>query len=63
MIPVDGGSPRRLAPIGTNLISVDASGALWSTIVGEDEAGNPSYELRLSPSDGSPSVPLSPSSR
>ena len=63
VIPVDGGSPRRLAPIGTNLISVDASGALWSTIVGEDEAGNPSYELRLSPSDGSPSVPLSPSSR
>ena len=59
VIPVDGGTPRRLAPIGTNLISVDASGALWSTIVGEDEAGNPSYELRLSPSDGSPSVPLS----
>ena len=40
VVPLDGGSPRRLAPIGTNLISVDASGALWSTIVGEDEAGN-----------------------
>jgi hypothetical protein len=62
VIPFDGGSPRRLAPIGTNLISVDASGALWSTLVGEDESGNPSHELRLSPSDGSPAVPLSPNS-
>jgi hypothetical protein len=58
VIPFDGGPPRRLAPIGTNLISVDASGALWSTIVGEDESGNPTHELRLSPSDGSPAVPL-----
>jgi len=58
VIPFDGGSPRRLAPIGTNLISVDASGALWSTIVAEDESGTPSYELRRSPADGSPSVPL-----
>jgi hypothetical protein len=63
VIPFDGGSPRRLAPIGTNLISVDASGALWTTIVGEDESGQPSHELRLSPSDGSPAVPLSPHSR
>jgi hypothetical protein len=60
VIPFDGGSPRRLAPIGTNLISVDASGALWSTIVGEDEWGIPSYELHLSPADGSPAVPLPP---
>jgi hypothetical protein len=62
VIPFDGGSPRRLAPIGTNLISVDASGALWSTIVGEDESGKPSHELRRSPSDGSPSVRLPPNS-
>jgi hypothetical protein len=58
VIPFYGASPRRLAPIGTNLISVDASGALWSTIVGEDESGTPAHELRLSPSDGSPAVPL-----
>jgi len=63
VIPFDGGSPRRLAPIGTNLISVDASGALWSTIVGEDESGNPSSELRLSPADGSPAVRLPPDAR
>ena len=59
VIPFDGGAPRRLAPIGTNLISVDASGALWSTIVGEDEAGNPSVERHRSPTDGSPAVRLS----
>ena len=60
VLPFDGGSPRRLAPIGTNLLSVDAAGALWSTIVGEDESGKPSRELRLSPADGSPAVRLSP---
>jgi len=49
---------RRLAPVD-KLVSVDAGGALWTTIVSEDESGNARYEVRLSPADGSPSVPLS----
>ena len=59
MVPFDGGSPRRLAPIGDALVAIDASGALWTTITSEDESGTPAYETRLSPADGSPSVLLS----
>jgi hypothetical protein len=54
LVPRDGGSPVRLAPVGNRLVAVDASGALWATIT---ELGD---ETRLSPSDGSPSVLLSP---
>jgi hypothetical protein len=60
VVPFDGGSPRRLAPIGNALVSVDASGALWTTITDFDASGNAAYEVRLSPSDGSPSRPLAP---
>jgi hypothetical protein len=55
-----GGPARQLAPIGDNLIGADAAGVLWTTIVSEDEAGNPTREVRLSPADGGPSRPLSP---
>jgi hypothetical protein len=60
LVPSDGRSPRRLAPIGDNLIAVDAGGALWTTIVSEDDSGDIESQVRLSPADGSPSVPLSP---
>jgi hypothetical protein len=54
-------SPRRLAPVGLTLLSVAASGALWATSASMDpSAGTPEHEVRLSPSDGSPSVLLSP---
>jgi hypothetical protein len=58
LVPANGAPPCRLAPVD-NLVSVDASGALWTTIVSEDDAGHIEYETRLSPADGSPSVPLS----
>jgi hypothetical protein len=58
LVPGGGASPRRLAPVD-NLFAVDAGGALWTTIVSEDDAGHIEYETRLSPADGSPSVPLS----
>jgi hypothetical protein len=61
VVPSGNGPPRRLGPIGLTLLSVNASGAVWTTITGFDESGEACYELRLSPSDGSPSVPLSPS--
>ena len=60
MIPFDGGPPRRLAPIGERLVSVDGDGALWTAIASEDESGAAAFEVRLSPADGSPSVLLSP---
>jgi hypothetical protein len=58
VVPSGGGPPRRLAPIGLTLLSVDESGALWDHITGFDPSGEPIYEVRLSPSDGSPSVPV-----
>jgi hypothetical protein len=58
LVPDGGGPVRRLAPIGNNLIGADASGVLWTAIVGEDESGNAAYEVRLSPADGGPSVSL-----
>jgi len=60
VITLDGAPPRRLAPIGDALVSIDGSGALWTTIVSEDASGAPAYEVRVSPADGSPSVLLSP---
>jgi hypothetical protein len=60
VVPFDGESPRRLAPIGNALVAVDASGAVWTTIIDLDASGNAVYEARLSPSDGSPSRPLAP---
>jgi hypothetical protein len=60
LIPLHGERPRRLAPIGDNLVAVDADGALWTTIVSEDDAGHAGYEVRLSPADGAPSRLLSP---
>lgn len=59
LIPFDGGPPRRLAPIGERLVSVDGDGALWTAIASEDESGAAAFEVRLSPADGSPSVLLS----
>ncbi len=53
-------SPRRLAPIGNNLVAVDATGALWTDITDYGASGRPTYETRLSPSDGSASRSLSP---
>jgi len=58
LVPGDGAPPRRLAPVD-NLFAVDAGGALWTTIVSEDDSGHVDYETRLSPADGSPSLPLS----
>jgi hypothetical protein len=60
LIPSDGEPPRRLATIGDRLLSVDASGALWTSVVSEDESGATAFEVRLSPADGSASVLLSP---
>jgi hypothetical protein len=59
LVPADGGAPRRLAPIGNNLVAVDADGALWTAITDFGPSGTPSYETRLSPWDGSPSRLLS----
>jgi hypothetical protein len=59
LVPGDAAPPRRLAPVD-NLVAVDAGGALWTTIVSEDEAGDAAREIRLSPADGAPSVLLSP---
>ena len=58
LVPGDGAPPRRLAPVD-DLFAVDASGALWTTIVSEDDSGHVDYETRLSPADGSPSVLVS----
>jgi hypothetical protein len=58
LVPLGGGPPRRLAPIGLNLLSVDARGAVWSAVAGADASGDFTYETWLSPSDGSQSVPL-----
>ena len=60
LIPFDGAPARRLAPIGDRLVSVDADGALWTGVATEDESGAATFEIRLSPADGSPSVLLSP---
>jgi hypothetical protein len=60
VVRLDGDSPRQLAPIGDALVSIDASGALWTTIVSEDASGAAAYEVRMSPADGAPSLPLSP---
>jgi len=60
VVPPDGDPPRPLAPIGDALVSIDGSGALWTTIVSEDASGAAAYEVRVSPPDGSPSLPLSP---
>jgi len=57
-VPSDGGPARRLAPVD-NLVGVDAGGAIWTTIVSEDESGEVAYEVRLSPADGSPARLLS----
>jgi len=59
LVPSEGAPPRRLAPVD-NLVAVDAGGALWTTIVSEDESGDAAHETRLSPADGAPSVLLSP---
>jgi len=55
VVPSSGARPRRLAPIGLTLLSVDESGAVWEDITGFDPSGEPIYERRRSPSDGSPS--------
>jgi hypothetical protein len=60
VVPPGGASPRRLAPIGNTLVAVDASGVLWTAITAVGPSGNATYEIRLSPTDGSPSVRLSP---
>jgi hypothetical protein len=59
VIPPDGGAPRRLAPVGLGLVGADAAGVLWTTITGADATGSATHETWLSPSDGSPAVPLS----
>lgn len=59
VVPFDGGPPRRLAPVGNNLVAVDAAGAVWTAITDFDASGRTAYEVRLSPSDGAPSVALS----
>jgi hypothetical protein len=59
LVPADGGAARRLARIGNNLIALDGAGALWTDITGYGPSGRASYETRLSPWDGSPSVLLS----
>ena len=58
-VPADGGPAQRLAPVD-NLAGVDAGGAIWTTVVSEDESGEAAYEVRLSPADGSPARPLAP---
>src|SRR5207247_1725663 len=47
-VPAGGGPARRLAPVD-NLVGVDAGGAIWTTVVSEDESGEAAYEVRLSP--------------
>jgi len=59
LVPADGGAARRLAPIGNNLVAIDGAGALWTDITDYGPSGTASYENRLSPWDGSPSVLLS----
>src|SRR6266705_2103322 len=56
-VPAGGGAAQRLAPVD-NLAGVDAGGAVWTTVVSEDESGEVAYEIRLSPADGSPARPL-----
>jgi len=57
LLPSDGTAPRRLAPVGNALVGVTEAGAVW-TDLGDLEAGLPTYETRLSPTDGSAAVPL-----
>ena len=59
LIPVDDGTPLQLAAIGDRLLAVDGDGAVWTTVVSEDGSGHAAYAVRLSPSDGAPSVLLS----
>jgi hypothetical protein len=49
VLPPDGSAPRRLAPVGGSLLSVDATGVRWAA----------AYEIWLSPADGSPAVLVS----
>ena len=54
------GAPRRLDPILYWLASVDASGAIWTALTGSRAGVQQTYEVRISPADGSPARPLSP---
>jgi hypothetical protein len=60
VVPLDGAAPRRLAPVGNDLVAIDASGALWTAITDYGASGEPSYQAWLSPADGSPAVLVSP---
>ena len=58
--PFGGGNPRPLDPIGYEFVSVDSGGAVWTAFTGAPDALDETFEVRISPIDGSPATLLSP---
>jgi len=58
--PFGGGNPQPLDPIGYQFVSVDSGGAIWTAFTGAPDALDETFQVRISPADGSPATPLSP---
>jgi hypothetical protein len=59
LVAPGGGDPRPLDPIEYEPVSVDSGGVIWTAPTGARDGLDETFQVRISPANGSPATPLS----